>query len=102
MAKHVKRSVLPIYLVGVVWLGYALLFPLRTAAQYALCAGVSLVAFVIGKAVFPDKVYTIAGEPEKKETAKAEAKKAEPKPPAIRRSTPSSRNGTGRCPRCAA
>lgn len=80
MAKHVKRSVLPIYLVGVVWLGYALLFPLRTAAQYALCAGVSLVAFVIGKAVFPDKVYTIAGEPEKKETAKAETKKAEPKP----------------------
>ena len=31
MAKHVKRSVVPIYLVGVVWLVYALLFPLRTA-----------------------------------------------------------------------
>ena len=25
MAKHIKPSVLPIYLVGVVWLGYALL-----------------------------------------------------------------------------
>ena len=29
MAKHVKRSVMPIYLVGLTWLGYAMLFPLR-------------------------------------------------------------------------
>ena len=32
MAKHVKHSVLPIYLVGFFWLGYALLFSLRSAA----------------------------------------------------------------------
>ena len=38
MAKHVKRSVLPIYLVGFFWLGYALLFSLRSAGQYLLCA----------------------------------------------------------------
>ena len=31
MAKHVKHSVLPIYLVGFFWLGYALLFSLRSA-----------------------------------------------------------------------
>lgn len=84
MAKHVKRSVLPIYLIGVVWLGYSLLFPLRTPVQYLVCAGVSLVAFVIGKAIFPDKVYAIPGEEkaeEKKETPKKEepAKKEEPK-----------------------
>ena len=67
MAKHVKRSVLPIYLVGVVWLAYALLLPLRTPVQYAICAAVSLAAFVVGKAVFPDKVYqTPGGEPEEK------------------------------------
>ncbi|MEA4934264.1 MAG: hypothetical protein VB071_11915 [Lawsonibacter sp.] len=76
MAKHVKRSVIPIYLIGAVWLVYALLFPLRTAAQYVLCAGVSLVAFVVGKAVFPDKAYQIPGEPE---TKKAETQKAEQK-----------------------
>lgn len=76
MAKHVKRSVIPIYLIGAVWLVYALMFPLRTAAQFVLCAGVSLVAFVIGKAVFPDKAYQIPGEPE---TKKAEPQKAEPK-----------------------
>ena len=49
-----KKSVLPIYLVGVVWLVYALLFPLRTAGQYLICAALSAVAFVIGKALCPD------------------------------------------------
>ncbi len=76
MAKHIKRSVLPIYLVGASWLGYALLFPLKTAAQYVMCAGVSLVVFVLAKAVFPDKVYQVPGEAEEK---KAETPKAEPK-----------------------
>ena len=86
MAKHVKRSVLPIYLVGVVWLVYALLFPLRTAGQYLICAALSAVAFVIGKALFPDKVYQMPGEEPKeqpKEPPKEQAKeqpKAEKKP----------------------
>ena len=78
MAKHVKRSVIPIYLVGVVWLVYALLFPLRTAGQYLVCAALSAVAFVIGKALFPDKAYQMPGE-EPKEQAK-EQPKAEKKP----------------------
>ena len=86
MAKHVKRSVLPIYLVGVVWLVYALLFPLRTAGQYLVCAALSAVAFVIGKALFPDKAYQMPGEEPKeqpKEPPKEQAKeqpKAERKP----------------------
>lgn len=86
MAKHVKRSVLPIYLVGVVWLVYALLFPLRTAGQYLICAALSAVAFVIGKALFPDKAYQMPGEEPKeqpKEPPKEQAKeqpKAEKKP----------------------
>ena len=81
MAKHVKRSVLPIYLVGVAWLAYALLLPLRTPVQYAVCAAVSLAAFVVGKAVFPDKVYqTPGGEPEeKKEPPKKEPQEQEKK-----------------------
>ena len=73
MAKHVKRSVLPIYLIGVVWLVYALLFPLRTPAQYLICAAVSLAAFVVGKAVFPDKAYAMPGE-EKKEPPREKEK----------------------------
>lgn len=62
MAKHVKKSVVPIYLVGVVWLAYAVAFPLYTAFQYALCAALSACAFIVGKAVFPDKAYEIPGE----------------------------------------
>ena len=76
MAKHVKHSVLPIYLVGVFWLGYALLFSLRSAGQYLLCAALSAVVFILGKALFPDKTYDLPGEkePPKQETAKDDAK----------------------------
>ena len=72
MAKHVKRSVLPIYLVGFFWLGYALLFSLRSAGQYLLCAALSVVVFILGKALFPDKTYDLPGE---KEQSKQEAAK---------------------------
>ncbi|MGI5962745.1 MAG: 5-bromo-4-chloroindolyl phosphate hydrolysis family protein [Lawsonibacter sp.] len=77
MAKHVKRSVIPIYLIGVAWLGYALLFPLRTGKDYILCAGLSLVAFVVGKALFPDKVFAMPGE--KATEPEPGKEKAEPK-----------------------
>lgn len=77
MAKHTKRSVAPIYLIGVTWLVYALLFPLNTLTHYLICGVLSAVAFVVGKAIFPDKSYEIPGE-EKKEAPKQE-KKAEPK-----------------------
>lgn len=76
MAKHVKRSVIPIYLVGLTWLGYALIRPLATVPQYLLCGGLSLAAFVVGKAIFPDKTFEVPGE-ERKEAP--EAKQAEQK-----------------------
>ena len=84
MAKHVKRSVLPIYLVGVTWLAYAALLPLRTPVQYALCAALSAVVFVAGKAIFPDKVYQIPGEaPEPEEKKRQDPPRQEqPKRPA--------------------
>ena len=73
MTKHTKRSVIPIYLIGVVWLVYALLFPLRTATHFLICGALSLVAFVAGKGLFPDKVYEIPGG-KKTEAPKAEKK----------------------------
>ena len=73
MTTHKKVSVLPIYLVGLVWLGYALLFPLNAPLHYILCAGLSFVAFAVGKALFPDKVYQTPGAP------KEEAKPSQPK-----------------------
>lgn len=81
MAKHVKRSVLPIYLIGVTSLVYALVFPLRRPVHYALCAAVCAVVFVVGKAIFPDKVYAMPGEEKKEEPKKKEEapKKESPK-----------------------
>ena len=81
MAKHVKHSVLPIYLVGFFWLGYALLFSLRSAGQYLLCAALSGVVFVLGKALFPDRLYDLPGEPEqaKQEPAKDPKEKVQAK-----------------------
>ncbi|MBS6532654.1 MAG: 5-bromo-4-chloroindolyl phosphate hydrolysis family protein [Oscillospiraceae bacterium] len=72
MAKHIKRSVIPIYLIGVVWLVFALFFSLRTLADYALCAVVSGAVFVVGKAVFPDRVYQLPGEQPEEPEKKAE------------------------------
>ena len=74
MAKHIKRSVAPIYLVGVAWLVYAMMFPLYSGMHYLICALVSAIVFVIGKAIFPDRAFTLEGE------AKQEEKKEEAKP----------------------
>ena len=85
MTTHKKVSVLPIYLVGFTWLAYALLFPLRSPLHYILCAGLSLIAFIVGKAIFPDKVYQTPGAA-KEEARKPEAKKEEdPKVAALRK-----------------
>ena len=76
MAKHVKRSVIPIYLVGVVWLVFGLGLRLYQPVDYILCALVSVAAFVVGKAIFPDKSYQIAGgEDEEEKQAEQEAQK---------------------------
>ena len=51
MITRKKVSVLPIYMVGFVWLGYAMFFPLRTLIQYVLCAVVSLAGYTDRKSV---------------------------------------------------
>ena len=65
MAKVVKRSVLPIYAVAAVWLVFGLFLPLYQPLHYVTAALVSLVAFVIVKALCPDRSYETP-EPEKK------------------------------------
>ena len=72
MNTHKKVSVLPIYLVGAVWLIYALLFPLYRPVHYLICAVLSLSAFAVGKALFPYKVYQTAADREQDAGAKAE------------------------------
>ena len=75
MKTHKKVSVIPIYLVGLTWLAYALLLPLYAPVHYILCAGVSLLVFIIGKAIFPDKVYQTREDQE--QTAREQAEKQE-------------------------
>ena len=51
-----KKSALPVYAVGVVWLLWALLFPLYSVTHYLLCAVVSLVAYAVLSKAIPDSV----------------------------------------------
>ena len=51
-----KKSALPIYAVGGIWLVWALLFPLYSVVHFALCAAVSLGAYVVLSKVIPDEV----------------------------------------------
>ena len=51
-----KKSALPIYAIGVVWLLWALLFPLYTFTHYLTCLAVSLAAFFALSKVIPDQV----------------------------------------------
>ena len=85
MTTHKKVSVLPIYLVGLVWLGYALLFPLNAPLHYILCAGLSFVAFAVGKALFPDKVYQTPGAPKEEAKPSQPKKEEDPQITALRR-----------------
>ena len=72
MAKRTKRSVLPIYLVGAVWLVFGLFFSLYRPVDYVLCALVSLGAFIFGKAVFPDREYQLPEDEEERRRKQAE------------------------------
>lgn len=60
MAKMVKKSAAPIYLVGALWAAWALLFPLYAPMHYILAAVASVLVFVVGKALFPDKSFQTA------------------------------------------
>lgn len=74
VAKMVKRSPAPLYFAAAVWLLWGVLLPLYRLSDILLCAGASLLAFAVGKAVFPGQSY----ETPEKETQ--EAPKEEKKP----------------------
>lgn len=87
MSKVVKKkSVLPIYLIGIVWLLWAIFGSLYRPIHFILAAVVSIVVYTVGKAVFPDRSYTVQEEETPKEGEKAEPAKKEAKssyPPEI-------------------
>ena len=81
MSKVVKKkSVLPIYFIGIVWLLWAIFGSLHRPIHYILAAVVSIVVYIVGKAIFPDRSYTVQEEEKPKEEQKAEPAKKEAKP----------------------
>ena len=79
MKTHKKISVIPIYLVGLTWLVYALLLPLYAPAHYVLCAVASGTVFIIAKAIFPDKIYQTKEDQQQSAREKTENAKEKPK-----------------------
>ena len=59
MAKIVKKSVIPIYVVAAVWAVWALLLPLYHAAHFVLAAAVSTVAWAVARKVCKDTVLIV-------------------------------------------
>ena len=81
MAYVKKKTVLPIYLVGFVWLAWGLFGSLYRLRDYVLCAAVSCAAYFLGKIIWPDRGYEAAGTQQTQSAAKAEEKpKSDPKP----------------------
>jgi hypothetical protein len=75
MAKVIKRSVAPVYFIGLVFAAFALSGHLYAPVHYALAAVVSLAAFAVARVIFPNKVFEVPDpepEPEPKTTGNAE------------------------------
>ena len=72
MVKMVKKSPAPLYFAAVVWLAWGLCLPLYRLSDYLLAAGASLLAGVVGKALFPDKAYETPEAPKTADPQKPE------------------------------
>ena len=83
-----KRSALPVYFIGGTWLLWSLLAPLHRPTHYIMAALASLVAYYVGKMLFPDKGYEIG------QSAQA-APQAPPQPVAKQEAKPQKPESTG-------
>ena len=77
MSYQKKKSVLPIYLIGIVWLLWGLFGSLTRPFHYILAALVSLAVYFLGKIIFPDRGYAVDDGKEEQAGAKAEPAKEE-------------------------
>ena len=84
MAKHKKRSPLPIYAIALVWVIFTLVHPLYQVSDYVTVILISAVVFIVTKGIFPTVEYELPDAPEDqarqeppKEEVKEEAKTEE-------------------------
>lgn len=59
MAKIIKKSVVPIYVVAVVWAVWALLLPLYRVSHFVLAAAVSAAAWFVARRLCKDTVLVV-------------------------------------------
>jgi 5-bromo-4-chloroindolyl phosphate hydrolysis protein len=78
MAKVVKKPVLPIYAVGVVWLVFALFFSLHTMMDYILCVLASALVFAVASAICPAKSFEVPDKQEKQAEKQEPVKEKKP------------------------
>lgn len=64
MKKIVHKPAAPIYAAGVVWILYALLFPLYRVGHFALCAAASAAVYLIARLFCRDVVEEVEEKPE--------------------------------------
>ena len=81
MAYVKKKSVLPVYLVGVTWLVWALFRPLYRPTHYIMAALVSAIVYYIAKMIWPDRGYEMRDAEKAEPAAKAQTQaQAAPRP----------------------
>ena len=74
-----RKSTAPFYAAAVVWLAYALVFPLYEPLHYALAAGAAILAFLAATALCrADAAGEAAGAEEKKEPVKEQPSTGNP------------------------
>ncbi len=75
MKKIVHKSAAPLYAAAVVWVLYALLFPLYRVIHFVVVAAASALVFLIAKALCPDVVEEVKEEEKPRTTGNAELDK---------------------------
>lgn len=73
MREKTVKSVLPVYLIGAVWVIYALLFPLYRISDYIIAFVLSLVAYFISSKVIPPKKILVENKYEKTDNPEADS-----------------------------
>ena len=73
-----RKSTAPFYAAAVVWLAYALVFPLYEPLHYALAAGAAILAFLAATALCRAGTLGEAGTEEKKEPVKEQISTGNP------------------------
>ena len=72
MKKIVHKSAAPLYAAAVVWVLYALLFPLYRVIHFVIVAAASALVYLIAKALCPDIVEEVKVEEKPRTTGNAE------------------------------